>query len=135
MFLFAAFNVSAEPVVIIADGDGDKLAISSTGTIGIDATVTPAGTSSFTSGYRDVPTSGTAIALSSSVVILRLVVKASLDNTGNIFIGGSAVDQATENGFPLDAGEVWVGTPGDIANVFIDATVSGDSVGFSYESN
>lgn len=85
-------------------------------------------------GTKNVGTAGTAEVLASSTPCKRVWIKASLDNTGNIFVGGSDVDKDTENGFPLDAGEVWPGTADNLADIFIDATVSGEGVSYTFEN-
>ena len=105
---FLPFNAYAQPVVWVAPN------------------------TTLTSGYRDVAVAGTAIALSGSVVIFKVIVKASLANSGDIYIGGSDVD--TTSGVVLDAGEVWVGTVNNLNKIYVNATTSGDSVGFTYET-
>ena len=129
--LFFSSNVYADPMRSIADNDNDALDISSTGYM--QATVSGVtGNPTLGSGYRDVNTAGTAEAVSGSVVIRRILMKASLANTGNIYVGDS--DVSTTEGFPLDAGEVWIGTVDNLTDIWINATVSGDSLGFTYET-
>lgn len=101
---------------------------------GMDAGTAPAANSTLTGGITNVGTAGTGVVLAASTACKRVLIKATLDNTGNIYVGGSDVDKDTQNGFPLDAGEVWIGTVDNLADIWIDATVSGDGVSYTFEN-
>lgn len=87
-----------------------------------------------------VTTSGTAVALSSSVLLVRnFQICATAANTGTMWLGSSAVLASSGNGGPLAAKECtgWIslgGTPVlyDLHKFFIDASVSGESVSVLY---
>lgn len=73
----------------------------------------------------------------------RIIVKAQLSNTGNICVGDSShickpgkAGATTDNdtGVELDAGEVWIGTLDNIADVYVTGTVTGECVSFTYEN-
>ena len=85
-------------------------------------------------GSKDVTTPGTAVALLSTRTFAKnIIVKADLDNTGDIWIGDEDVLASTGVGVALDAGDVWVGDEHYLNRVFIDATVGGEGVGFTYK--
>ena len=84
-------------------------------------------------GIETVDAAGTAQVLASSTKCKRVSIKAELDNTGNIFVGGSDVDKTTKNGIILDAGEAWIFYVDNLADIWIDASVTGDGVHYTYE--
>lgn len=87
-----------------------------------------------------VTTSGTAVALSSSALLVRnFQICATAANTGTMWLGSSAVLASSGNGGPLAAKECtgWIslgGTPVlyDLHKFFVDASVSGESVSVLY---
>lgn len=84
------------------------------------------------SGQKTVTTAGTAVALGTLQVNGPLAVKALPGNTGVIYIGNDgAGDVSSSNGFPLSAGDPIVFESVDsLADIFIDATVNGEGVGW-----
>jgi len=81
-----------------------------------------------------VTTAGTRVALAASTTAKYVIITAETDNTGVIVVGGATVvaTLATRRGTPLNPGET-CGLPCDnLADVYIDATVSGDGVTFTY---
>ena len=83
------------------------------------------------SSEKTVATAGTAVALSASQRVKALTIIAKASNTGQVYIGGSDVSSATNDG--LDAGETisfeavnWM----DIADIFVDADTNGEGVDF-----
>ena len=92
------------------------------------------GFSELNGGIETVDAAGTAQVLASSTKCKRVSVKAELDNTGNIFVGGSDVDKTTKNGIILDAGEAWIFYVDNLAKIYIDASVTGDGVHYTYEN-
>ena len=87
-------------------------------------------------GRQVVTTAGTDVALAASTVAKVVIITAETDNTGVIAVGGSGVDAvlATRTGTPLSAGDSLTLEIDNLADVFIDATVSGDGVTYSYLS-
>ena len=63
-----------------------------------------------------------------------LHIKAYNTNTGFVYVGGSDVDKTSKNGYELDADasvtldEAWLN------EVYIDATVNAEGVGYTYRS-
>jgi len=118
----------AKPMTIYGKNGSDLVAI----TVGTSGNI--GGSSTLAGGAKNVTAAGTAEVLAASTACKKVLIKASLDNTGNVFVGGSDVDKTTENGYPLDAGEVWIGTIDNLADIYIDVTVSGEGVSYSYEN-
>lgn len=84
-------------------------------------------------GSKDVSSAGTPVALLSTRTFGRdIIVKADAANTGYIWIGDVNVLASTGVGIELDAGEVWIGNQFNLNQIYIDATVGGEGVGFTY---
>lgn len=83
-------------------------------------------------GSKDVASAGTAVALSATSVLFKsLIVQAKEANTQKIAVGGSTIDMTRGTILvPLSSKEF---KDGDLADIFIDANVSGEGVTFSYE--
>ena len=85
---------------------------------------------------RDVNgTAGTALAMeSSSLVVDWIIITAETNNTGVMAVGASTVVAAvgTRRGTPLLAGESMTLKAVDLADVYYDATVTGDGITFTY---
>jgi hypothetical protein len=80
-------------------------------------------------GQKTVSTAGTAEALSASQAILQgVTIKALSDNTGNIYVGDSSVDDT--NGYVLASGEVLPLPIANLSTVYIDADNDGEGVSF-----
>ena len=86
---------------------------------------------SLISGEKTVTASGTAEALASANRIKSVAIIAKAGNTGQVYVGGSDVASATNDG--LDAGETlaieavgWL----DLANLYIDVDTNGEGVDF-----
>ncbi len=79
-------------------------------------------------------TNGTATALASSTLggdrrYRAITIRAKAGNTGQVFVGGSDVTTATNDG--LDAGEILnMASPGgiDISDIYIDVDTTSDGV-------
>lgn len=90
----------------------------------------------FNRGKKDVTTAGTPVALDANRYVSSLTIKARENNTGRIFPGASDVTNAdAQQG--LNPGEMltasWPhGNSGNLADIFIDAAVSGEGVVFWY---
>jgi hypothetical protein len=88
-------------------------------------------------GRKVVTTAGTAVRVTTQPVASNSTCVTALSgNTGTICVGGSTVVAAvgaTRRGTPLAAGES-VTFNCDASLLWIDATVNGDGVSFSYEA-
>ena len=104
-----------------------KASTANVGKVGHDAT-------GIGHGVTTVPTAGVDVVLASSTTCKILIIQAQTDNTGVIAIGGSGVDAtiATGTGVALYAGEVIPLELDNLADVYIDATVSTDGVRYTY---
>lgn len=94
-------------------------------------------TTSVVSSRKVVTTAGTAVAISAtSLPVIGVDFVAETDNTGRISIGGSAVVAAvgtTCTGVVLNAGDSWCPAgPVDLKDIYIDSSVNGDGVTFTY---
>ena len=85
-------------------------------------------------GVKVVTTAGTDEALAVSTKARVVIIQAQTDNTGVIAVGASGVDAtvATGTGVLLYLGDSVPLEVNDLADVFIDATVSGEGVRFLY---
>lgn len=93
------------------------------------------------SALKTVTTAGTRVQLSTSVIYAYgLKVKALAANTGIMYVGDVTVSATA--GYPLPAGEEYAplrdmpeslkGLPVDLSQVYVDASVSGEKVAFTY---
>jgi len=85
-------------------------------------------------GVKTVTTAGTDVALASTTACKRVIVQAQTDNTGFIAVGATGVDAtvATGTGVLLYAGDSIELDIDDLADIFIDSTVNGDGVRYTY---
>lgn len=86
-------------------------------------------------GRTVVTTAGTRVQLATTSVKCRSVaITAETDNTGVITVGGSTVvgALATRRGTPLAAGASVSFDINDLAKVYLDTTVNGDGVTYTY---
>jgi hypothetical protein len=85
-------------------------------------------------GVKVVAAAGTDEALAASTAAKWVVIQAQTDNTGIIAVGATGVDAtvATGTGLVLSAGEKITLPIDNLADVFIDATVTGDGVRYTY---
>lgn len=98
------------------------------------APIGAAGTTGIGHGVKTVTTAGTDEALASSTACRWVSIQAQTDNTGVIAVGASGVDAtvATGTGVALAAGDTFTLEITNLATVYIDATVSGDGVRYTY---
>lgn len=89
-----------------------------------------AGYDTISDGSKDVTTAGTRVTLASSTPCKKVVVVAKSTNTGVIWIGGSTI--ATGRGEPLVAYQKTEIQITNLASVYIDSTVNGEGVTFTY---
>jgi hypothetical protein len=94
--------------------------------------------STITNGLKNVTTGGTAVQLAASSTLATWVtVQAKSTNTGTICVGGSTVLASTRSGTCLTAGQAAPmyavqAVPYDLSLIWIDATVNGEGVAFTY---
>ena len=86
---------------------------------------------------KAVTTASTAVPLVAvatyAIKIVLCAKKAAADNTGNVFIGTSTLDQGVAEGLELDPGDSWeFEAPGgmemNLADFYIDADTAADGV-------
>lgn len=95
------------------------------------------GVTGIADGRKVVTTAGTRERLvGASTLAKYVVITAATDNTGVIVVGGATVVAAlaTRRGSPLNAGDPMTLDADDLINVWLDSTVSGDGVTFTYET-
>lgn len=87
-------------------------------------------------GVTTVTTAGTDVVLASSTKVKWVIVQAQTDNTGVIAVGASGVDAtvATGTGVLLEAGDSINMLVDNLADIFIDSTVNGEGVRYTYGS-
>lgn len=85
-------------------------------------------------GVKTITTAGTDEALAGSTACKRVVVQSQTDNTGLIAVGATGVDAtvATGTGVILYPGDSFELEIDNLADVFIDASVNGEGVRYTY---
>lgn len=85
-------------------------------------------------GVTTVTTAGTDVVLAGSTACKKVDIQAQTDNTGLIAVGGSGVDAtiATGTGIILYAGDVYSLEIDNLNDVYIDSTVNGEGVRYTY---
>jgi hypothetical protein len=110
--------------------DGSFTLVSPTNPFPVSVTSSNA---TMTDGRKVVTTAGTRVALASSTACKEVVITAETDNTGIVAVGAAATvvaTIATRTGVPLAAGDSIVLQIDNLADIGLDATVSGDGVTF-----
>jgi len=87
-------------------------------------------------GVKTVTTALSDEALAASTAAKVVIIQAQTDNTSAVAIGATGVDAtvATGNGILLYAGDTIVLEIDNLADVYVDALVSGEGVRYSYET-
>jgi len=87
-------------------------------------------------GVKTVTTAGTDVALAASTAAKWVTIQAQTDNTGYVAVGASGVDAtpATGTGVLLAAGESVTLPCDNLADIYVDSTVSGEGVRYVYGS-
>tara|TARA_R100000808_G_C2152517_1_gene161991 strand:- start:1169 stop:1867 length:699 start_codon:yes stop_codon:yes gene_type:complete len=85
-------------------------------------------------GVKTVTNAGTDEALASSTACKKVDIQAQTDNTGLIAVGFSGVDatEATGTGIILYAGDTYSLEIDNLNSIYIDSTVSGEGVRYTY---
>ena len=82
-----------------------------------------------TTGTKTVTTAGTAVALAASTICESVLIYPLETNTGVIYVGGSTIEAA--NGRALYIGDAVSIKIDNLSKVYIDASVSGEGVGYT----
>jgi hypothetical protein len=89
--------------------------------------------SSIGNGEKDVATSGSAVPLvATSTSCVDVLIQSKNDNTGNIYVGGGSV--SSSNGVCLYPSESIAINIDNLDEIYIDSSVSGEGVVFTYTS-
>jgi len=85
-------------------------------------------------GVKTVSTAGTDEVLAVSTAAKVVIIQAQTDNTGAVAVGAIGVDAtvATGNGVLLYAGDSVTLEIDDLVDVYVDATVAGEGVRYTY---
>ena len=85
-------------------------------------------------GVKVVAAAGTDEALAASTPAKWVMIQAQTDNTSKIAVGATGVDAtvATGDGILLDPGDVVTIPCDNLADIFIDALVTGEGVRYAY---
>ena len=85
-------------------------------------------------GLKVVATAGTDVVLGGDVDCMKIDIQAQTDNTGIIAVGFTGVDatEATGTGIALYAGDTYSLEVTNLNLIYIDATVSGEGVRYTY---
>ena len=118
----------------LIDADGDNITDSTLNAlkvtvVGADSTVTGGA-----DGLKTVTSAGTDVVLAGDVSCQKVDIQAQTDNTGLIAVGFTGVDatEATGTGVILYAGDVYSIEVSNLNLIYIDSTVSGEGVRYTY---
>ena len=131
-----ATRVDGEPSALEVDVNGNLKTTSADKDANGKLPVTLSSADNISHGVNVVTTAGTDVALGASTPCKKITIQAQTDNTGVIAVGSSGVDAtiATGTGVLLSPGDVFELEIDNLADVYIDATVSGDGVRYTYFS-
>lgn len=87
-------------------------------------------------GSKVTVSAGTAVALATSTACKRIQIQAKFNNTGIVVVGASTVvaAESTRRGIALNPGDAIELDIDNVNDVYIDSTVSGEGVTFTYFS-
>lgn len=128
--------------VVEVDADGNEYNSTNPKVVRVDQT-TPANsrvnhaTTGIGQGLKTSTSVGTGVVLASTTAAKWVTLQAYRSNTGFVAVGGSAAVNAsatagTGNGLNLAAGESATFPIDDLADIFIDVTISGEGVRYTY---
>jgi hypothetical protein len=126
--------------VHVTGAEGSKVPVDITTSGGIKISDAAGNTIGGITGLEDnrkvVTTAGDSVQLATSTPCKKVVIQAETNNTGVIVVGGTTVvaAQATRRGIALFPGDVYEEEIDNLADVYLDATVSGDGVTFNYST-
>ncbi|HEC66873.1 MAG TPA: hypothetical protein ENI23_16480 [bacterium] len=118
---------STTPTDVHVDPSTNETLVKSTTGIGHDIT-------GVADGVKTVTSAGTDVALASSTACKKVDIQAQTDNTGLIAVGFTGVDatEATGTGVILYPGDTYSLEIDNLSDIFIDSTVSGEGVRFTF---
>ena len=126
-----ALVVRNDTLATLSGGDGDysPLQVNATGALYTSHDITGGA-----DGVKTVSSAGTDVVLGSDVACRKIDIQAQTDNTGLIAVGFTGVDatEATGTGVILYAGDTYSLETTNLNLIYIDSTVSGDGVRFTY---
>ena len=113
----------------ITDGEYTPLATDTQG-----ALYTTHGITGGADGVTTVTSAGTDVVLGGDVACKKIAIQAQTDNTGLIAVGFTGVDatEATGTGVILYAGDTYSLEVNNLQLIYIDSTVSGEGVRYTY---
>ncbi len=146
LLLLLAPNLWGAEVEIGDPNTGEHASVEARGTVGalaveiVDSSgsqITSFGGSGATGladGVKTVTSAGTDVVLATSTAVKWVAIQAQTDNTGLIAVGATGVDatEATGTGIILYPGDSLTFEIDNLADIFIDSTVSGEGVRFFY---
>ena len=115
--------------------DGELLIDGSGGTFPVSGTITAAsGITTVADGRKVVAVAGTRETLAASTTIKKVDITALQANTGVIVVGGATVvaSAATRTGVPLQSLDTITVYTDNLADIYLDSTVSGEGASFTY---
>lgn len=100
----------------------------------VSGTVAVSSDTTIGDGRKTVTNAGTREALATTTACKRVDVQALSTNTGTVVVGGSTVVAAagTRRGVALEAKQTYSFSIDDLAKVYVDTTVNGEGVNFTY---
>lgn len=107
--------------VILADTAGEPL---------VNLSVTPAAFGTVGDGSKNVTTAGTRVQLAASQACKEVEIVAKSTNTGNIWVGGSAI--AAGSGRPLLPLQSMIVKVSNLNLIYLDSDVNGEGVTYIY---
>ncbi len=94
---------------------------------------TPQFEQTLNNGAKNVTTAGTAVQLStSSLPCEELLIQAKRTNTGRIYVGGLGITNDDTTGVYLLAGQTIPMTPQNLNRVYLNSSVNGEGVTYTY---
>lgn len=100
----------------------------------VTGVTSPVSPSSIGANRKVVAAAGIAEALAASTTCKSVAITAETDNTGVIVVGDSSTVAAlaTRKGTPLNAGDSIAIDIDNLSKIYLDTTVSGDGVTYTY---
>jgi len=85
-------------------------------------------------GVKTISNAGTDEALAASTTAKAVIIQAQTDNTNKVAVGATGVDAtvATGTGIILDPGDTITLPCDNLADIYVDALVSGEGVRYTY---
>jgi len=117
----------------VADTQWTDLQVDSSGRLKT-VTVAEHSTTTIGHGVKVVTTAGTDVVLAASTSAKWITIQAQTDNTGYVAVGATGIDAtvATGTGVLLAASEHITLPIDNLADIYIDSTVSGEGVRYTY---